>query len=564
MAMIISKFHRLIESRLLWAVFLVVIVFSFVIWGTSMPGARRSGADVSPGRLEGKPVDAEEFRNAWQNEYVRLVLMVGRAPAVDQRMEEYLTQRAWRRLVSLREARRLGFNVGDEEVIAYIRSIPAFQNRGQFDVGRYQMFVRQALGPMGYSQTFLEEHIREELTLEKLRRMIEAATLVSPTDVELAMARLTDLLTIEYAVLPRSLVESELQPALDDARAFLEANPERYRLPPRVAVRAVFFPLDAYLERVPPIPEKELENFYDEHLSEFQTEAPAEGEGDEGERRRITLPLEAVRSDIEARLRRQAALQLALEDADAFWRRIAPFVTEHPLTFDEAARLLQLEIRSFGPFAETEPVAGFPPGSDFHRAAFSLRDNPDESFSHPIAAEDGYYILSLSERFPSRLPTFEEVADRVVNDLREKMIADALDACARQLAAAVREGTPLKELAEARGLAYEAPQSFSYMGPRPDLAEAEQMLDAAFAAKDGDMLEPIRIGTERVILARLIERRPGEADRIASLRPTVAESLRRQRAQQLFEAWQSSLLRRADFEDTSPRQRPPQEEDDET
>ena len=35
--MMISKFHRLIQSRLLWGAFLIIIVFSFVIWGMVWP-----------------------------------------------------------------------------------------------------------------------------------------------------------------------------------------------------------------------------------------------------------------------------------------------------------------------------------------------------------------------------------------------------------------------------------------------------------------------------------------------------------------------------------------------
>ena len=37
MAMMISKFHKLIQSRLLWGGFLVVIIFSFIIWGVVWP-----------------------------------------------------------------------------------------------------------------------------------------------------------------------------------------------------------------------------------------------------------------------------------------------------------------------------------------------------------------------------------------------------------------------------------------------------------------------------------------------------------------------------------------------
>ena len=34
MAMLIGKFHKLIQSKLLWGVFSILIIISFVFWGT--------------------------------------------------------------------------------------------------------------------------------------------------------------------------------------------------------------------------------------------------------------------------------------------------------------------------------------------------------------------------------------------------------------------------------------------------------------------------------------------------------------------------------------------------
>jgi hypothetical protein len=66
MAMMISKFHKLIQSRILWGVFLIVIVFSFVIWGMVWPSEMEEADRINAaGMLDGEPVSHGEFRAAY-------------------------------------------------------------------------------------------------------------------------------------------------------------------------------------------------------------------------------------------------------------------------------------------------------------------------------------------------------------------------------------------------------------------------------------------------------------------------------------------------------------------
>ena len=79
MPMLISKFHRLIQSRLLWATFLIVIVFSFVIWGTQMPSQNKAAKEANAeGKLNDKWVSREEFRKAYFDTYMSVVFAVGK------------------------------------------------------------------------------------------------------------------------------------------------------------------------------------------------------------------------------------------------------------------------------------------------------------------------------------------------------------------------------------------------------------------------------------------------------------------------------------------------------
>lgn len=555
MAMVISKFHRLIQSRLLWAAFLVVIVFSFVVWGTQTVGrATRGGPEnTSPGRLDGQPVPFEEFRNAWHSVYVGWALRIGQPPRVSAELDRIIRREAWRRLAALREAERMGLRTGDDELVSFVRALPFFQNNGQYDPERYRLFLNQTLLQWGYTRGFFLEYTRGEITMDKLRRLVESAALVSAGDIETEVARLTDVLKVEYAVLGRAAVEGGTTVTETDARAVYEANPTRYALPPKVAVRAVFFAWEPYLERVAPIPEARLEEYYQRNLAEFRAPAaPPEG-SDAAAASERTLPFEEARGAIERKLREQAARALAREQAEAFCNRLSPAITDRPPSFDDAATAVGLTPIALPPFAEEEPVAEFPPRSPLHRAAFELRATPDEYFSDPIGGEKGFYVLALQERIPSRVPAFEEVADRAMSDARERRVTEALEQRSRALAEKVRGGAPMAEAAAEFGADSGVTEEFSVLRGLREPDFASTLVRAASGADAGEVPDPLDIGQGRRLALRVATRRPGDAQEVQNLRRTVAQRLRTEYAQLSFEAWLDSLLRPGRFEDLAPR-----------
>ena len=120
--MMITKFHKLIQNKLLWIAFLIVVVFSFVIWGTAMPNASEMAAANDAGTLDGESVPYPEYQKARFNTYLALVLMTGRAINITPELEEELHTMAWQRLVSLREANKLGLTSSNDEVVGSIQN----------------------------------------------------------------------------------------------------------------------------------------------------------------------------------------------------------------------------------------------------------------------------------------------------------------------------------------------------------------------------------------------------------------------------------------------------------
>ncbi len=578
MAMMISRFHKLIQSKILWGVFLVVIIFSFVIWGSQSPGrARRHREQTAAGKLDGEFVPQETLREMYRNEYVGLLLSAGRGFQVNDRMDRLLREAAWRRLVSLREGARLGLAASDREVVQAIRSQPMFQEDGAFSLARYRGFLAQALGDAGLSERFFEEHVRQELLLQKLRLLVQQSVLVPPLDVERVFRALGDRVTVRYATATRADVTNEVEVTDAQVRAFFERDPSAYELPPRVSVRFVFFPVDRFLSQTADPDPRDVEDYYADHADAFRVLEPATnaaeavetaGDGEPAaapEPRWVTQPLEAVRGEIERRLRVEGARARAREEADALVRKLSTYFQDNPMPFDDAAREMGLEVYTPEPFAETERVPGVAAGSDFNEAAFGLRDRPDEYFSLPVTGEDGVYLAALNERIPARVPALEEVAERVRADALEEAVTEALVDRAGELKRRVtEEGAPFGEAAAALGMALGEPAPFSAADGLGDEPYADALVRAVLHLNAGELSDVVPVSADTVLVAVVVSREPGDAAALAALRPQVAAMLRRERERQLFESWREYLLRRDGFEDLAPRRDADTAPEDET
>jgi hypothetical protein len=180
MAMLISKFHRLIQSKLVWIAILIIIVFSFVVWGTQMPSKADRDQASSPGTLNGEAVDAKQFRQMYFNTYLSVIMSVGRQINITPQIDQQLRKAAWQRLGALNQARELGLSASDDEVAMAIQQYEAFQSEGQFNPSIYKAFAQQFLAAMGFTERMFEEHVREEIVMQKTRLVLDRSTLVTP------------------------------------------------------------------------------------------------------------------------------------------------------------------------------------------------------------------------------------------------------------------------------------------------------------------------------------------------------------------------------------------------
>ena len=566
MAMLISKFHKLIQSKLLWITFLVIVIFSFVIWGTAVPDAPNQRDTSSPGSLDGEPVDPAQFRQAYFNTYLTVVMAIGQAINITPQIDEQLNNAAWQRIAALRAAARMGISSSDDEVAAAIQQHEGFQTEGQFNVAAYKAFVQNFLSRYGFSERQFEEHVRQEITLQKTRSIIDRTTLITPLELQRAFRTVTDRFTAEYVFVPESLVAASVQVTDEAALAFYEKDPARFTLPAQVRVDYVRIAAAPFIPRLR-ISDEDVQAYYDENLREFIDETAEETGGETNLFGALTRykPLDAVKQEITNRLLEQKAIEEAHEVAMNAVVTLTPDREGNAPTFTEVAQQLQLEVQSIGPFAAQQPLEGIEGGLAFNRAAFELLDGPETYFSNPVRGSNAVYVLALRERIQPRVPSFDESKAAVTAAARAAALAEALELKATTLREEL-EKSLAEKITFTDALAFHGlkPVTTGVFSASTGIeSEGEDMnrllLSSVMTLNQGEISEPIP--TENgYLLIHVAERKPGEAMSMEAIRTQLVDGIRRQSGRVIFDSWQNHLLQKANFE---PRAAPAREPDEE-
>src|SRR5215470_300919 len=81
-------------------------------------------------------------------------------------------------LVLRHEADRLGIRPGYAEIAEVVRTLPAFQGESGFDMNKFTDFVQNRLAPMGLSEEHIEQLVRDQLSLNEIKKLLAAGITV--------------------------------------------------------------------------------------------------------------------------------------------------------------------------------------------------------------------------------------------------------------------------------------------------------------------------------------------------------------------------------------------------
>ena len=547
------------HAKIIFAVVTVIVVISFVWWGTPA-GRSGAGTRLQSLRLLGGRASAAEVQAARQAIELRSILSGERSGLDDKQLEDQmaihlLLLRQARPMTSfleqliedihlllLRQPRSMHLYVTDEQVGKFAAQLTSSPPQKGEDPGiylerqkRHYSEVMQLLVTNGISATDFDRILREELMLRQLENLVMRSAKATPAEVRQWWEISHEKMTASIARFIAADYLAKVSISDEEAKKFYENDPSSFAIPEKVKVRYVRFDLQVAKKEIS-LTEEELRAVYEKNKNFFADE--------KGQPK----PFETVRADLESRVRTEKAVQELSRRAQKMIQEIAPPQRDQKgvsLAAAAAARGLTVAETNF--FSLQEPVPGVRVGPNFNQEAFKLRE--DFRVGNWILGEDGVYVMEFLERqLKNDKPDFAQVKDRVLtaaretraHELAQKAGQDALE----KILAAIRQGDYFAHACAAQGVPAISLPPFAAVDHLSDVPDENVIKLTAIRLNPGETSEWVQTAEGGFIL-HLDAWQPGDPEQFKKDQSGEQARLLRIKQDQTFQEWVNHSMRSA-------------------
>ncbi len=467
---------------------LLLLVLSFAVWGISGQIAGGLGSNVvSVGDTR---VSINEYRLAYDRQVSQFSQQFGRPITREQAQAFGIDQMVLAQLIAGavldEQAREMRLGLSRDRLAALTAEDPAFAGPdGRFDRNQFQWVLRQVgMSPNDYLKNRGQVAVRQQIVeavsdgMQVPEALLRAVSLYSGED-----------RTVEYLVLPRSLVEPVEAPSEEAVVAWFEANKTGYAAPEYRKISYIKLEPEDIADPAS-IGDDEVRAYYQRTISRFTS----------AESRTIE---QIVFAD-------EAKATAALD-------RIRGGATFEEIVAGEGKTLADVLLGTF----EKDKVAD-PAVAD---AAFALDKG---AISDVVAGTFGPILLRVTEITPERVTPFEEVADTVRRELAldeaNRVLLDVHDAYEDARAG----GETMAEAAAKQRLRVVTIDAVDRNGRTPDgtimtdLPLSSELLRDAFDAEAGMENAPLAIGSNGFVFYEVDAVTPARDRTLDEVRDRVA------------------------------------------
>ncbi len=552
MAMMISKFNKIIHNKAVWLVFAIFISIAFVgvYTGQKSAGAiqREQSESEIAGRLFGEDVTRNEFGRAYQNVYVMYSMMMEQIININEEIDVVIRQAAWQRIATLKKANEMGLSATADQIVSAIKQQPIFQNQqtGQYDANAYNSFVNGFLPRTGMNAKSLEGMFAENVIIEKASRTAAQGALVTEDEIKKTFHLYADKLTVDYASIPRSLT-GVTEVTEEEAKAYFEQNSDQFQMPEKVIVSYVQFPVSDYTNTAS-VTDEIIAQVYESNKQRYIKPAA------EGVLESATpeyQPLEEVKDEISSAVATEMARRAAANAADTLVAQLS----DEGTTFEKEAERSGLKVVSNTPaFGATDRVRGIDATAPFARAAFNLEKDPTHYYSDPVVGRDTVYVIALHKKLASFPLTFDMAQADATESARITASEIAYVEKAEEVHAAVetalKAGTSFADASSKYKLEISQTIPFDVSTALED-QYGREIMNATVQFEAGTLVDLISTPDD-FIMAYIATKEPAdEATTLPPMREQLTASIRNDKASRLAQAWQESVLEEANLEDLS-------------
>jgi peptidyl-prolyl cis-trans isomerase D len=400
--------------NLKWILWALVVMFIFwgIYWGSS--GLRQSespmagiAAKVGNGEIHEQDflremhATEQRYRQMYgeQFEKVRNQLDLGTI-TLQTMVDRYLL---------MGQARRMGIEVTDKELLEKITSLGAFHRSDGSFVG--EELYQQILRANQMTAEDFEASLRQDMMMGKLEEALTAGIIIPDSEVEQLYRQRNESATFELIWLPVDRALGEVTVTDAEAKAYYDAHQASFSHPEQRQLRYLLVD-EAKVRRALTLPENQITDYYSSHQSEFQA-------GEQLHARHILIT---------PKVKDDAGWAAALERTREAWKKASAPGAD----FGAIAKQYSDDPGSKGGGGDLGWFGRGRMVKEFEDAAYALRPG---GVSGPVKTQFGYHVIKLEERRPASVKPLAEVHDQI----KDKLVEGQADAEGNRRAAALRE-----------------------------------------------------------------------------------------------------------------------------
>jgi len=243
-----------------------------------------------------------------------------------------------------------------------------------------------------------------------------------------------------------------------------------------------------------------------------------------------TLSLDEAREDIEKKLKTERSRNLAYDEAETVYDAAFEGQNLADIAQDRNLKILLTEL-----FPQKSPPKEIKDAARFASVAFSL---PVDEISEVQEFADGYYLIEVVEKVPSKIPELTAVAESVKKDvIKEKQDAKALSEANRFLAE-LKKGQSFDTVSQTFKLGPKKTGFFKRNDAIPTIGQEAEIARTAFQLSDDDQLpgEPLK-GQKGYYVISFRERQEPELDGFEKEKAALKDRLLQQKTFKTMDAW---------------------------
>ena len=505
----------LIKS-VLWLVVLAFIATIFYSWGMG-EYAERKGMVAE---VLNEKISYDEYREVLDNlsNFYKNALKGKNIEDViphSQLKRAALNTVIQRRLL-LNEAKKMGIEASNEEVIEKIKSMPGFQNNGKFNKSYYLNFLQfNRLSAKNF-----ESNQRTVILTEKIESLIRNSVKTSELELREAYEWKREKISLNYLLLSPDLFRGKEEITDEKISEYFKKEKRAFKKPDQIKVEYLF--ADPVLfEKEIKIGKQSVENYYTDHVDQFMFD-------------------ESVRaSHILVKKFQPKLLDLDLEVDEIVKKKLEEDIEKQKEEVKKKAENILTELKENGNFEElakkySEDSSNSAIGGDlgylsrgvmikeFEDAAFSLTVG---EISDIVETIYGYHIIKIVDKREAGKKPISDVEDEIKRKLLDKK---SNKLAKRALLQILKNPSPANEFEKSGSqgsLKKNITEFFSLQDQEiPMIGASSQFKLEAFSLKDNEVSRLVQTANGYYLLM-LKEKKASHIPELDEIRDEVIKSL---------------------------------------